>query len=231
MMITTPRIRTLSDVMPDESFYVKARRPLTWKEKLKNYFHGKMVEEFEPPAAIPNKKTIVLDLDETLIHTSDFKPHSKIKTFIHPKTGQFVFLRPGLDQFIEYVHRNFEVFIFTASLEDYAIPIINEIAPWVATDHRFFRDSCFNEGNRLVKNVSMLQRNPQSLIIVDDSLTTDQANPLNTIIIDRWKGTPDDNRLTEWLLPILQQCYEAKDVRPIIEKSRPIRRHSSVVYI
>jgi RNA polymerase II subunit A small phosphatase-like protein len=68
-----------------------------------------------------NKKTLVLDLDETLVH-SGFKPFETksdiiLKIDFENKMHDIhVLVRPGVDEFLEKMSRHYELVIFTASL-------------------------------------------------------------------------------------------------------------------
>lgn len=66
------------------------------------------------------KKCLVLDLDETLVHssftaidTADFVVPIKIEETWHQV---YVTKRPGVDEFLQRVARQYEVVVFTASL-------------------------------------------------------------------------------------------------------------------
>ena len=66
------------------------------------------------------KKTLVLDLDETLVHSS-FKPVASADFIIPVEIdGQvhnvYVLKRPGVDEFLNKLGPQFELVIFTASL-------------------------------------------------------------------------------------------------------------------
>lgn len=191
------------------------RRPLKFREKLKFFLKGELHANFDPPSPIEGKKTLILDLDETLVHFSTFPPHSEVDTL---KFGtNYVFLRPGLKEFLEYARQNFEVFIFTAGTEEYANPILLEIMPWMDQCHKLFRDSCYIEKGHFRKDASILDRDKKDVIIIDDSSSTFKSNPRNTIPIARWEGAPGDSQLTDFLIPLLNECLEAKDVRKIIK--------------
>ena len=75
------------------------------------------------------KATLVLDLDETLIH-SVVDPVSNETT-----THQ----RPGLSHFLQQVSTMFEVVVFTAGLQEYASPIIDRLDPQGLIQHRLYR--------------------------------------------------------------------------------------------
>lgn len=75
------------------------------------------------------KKCLVLDLDETLVHSS-FKPVANadfiIPVEIEDQVYQvYVLKRPRVDDFMKAVGEKFEVVIFTASLSKYADPVID----------------------------------------------------------------------------------------------------------
>ena len=55
-----------------------------------------------------DKYTLVLDLDETLIHNVEYQNDS------------FFLVRPGCVQFIETMAKYYEIVIFTAALQEYA---------------------------------------------------------------------------------------------------------------
>ena len=70
----------------------------------------------------------MLDLDETLVHSS-FKPvqdaHIVLPVEIEGQVCNiFVLVRPGVAQFLKKMHRHFELVVFTASLSKYADPLV-----------------------------------------------------------------------------------------------------------
>jgi len=75
------------------------------------------------------KKTLVLDLDETLVHSS-FKPPEKpeivLPVEIEGKVCYvYVLIRPGAMAFLEELSEYYELVIYTASLSKYAEPLMN----------------------------------------------------------------------------------------------------------
>lgn len=75
------------------------------------------------------RKTLVLDLDETLVHSS-FKP-PKNPDIILPVDIEgricnvYVVVRPGCAKFLSEMAKYYEVAIFTASLSKYADPLMD----------------------------------------------------------------------------------------------------------
>lgn len=92
----------------------------------------------EKPLKKRNKKTLVLDLDETLVH-SQFKPVSNadiiltinISNIPNQVMNQKVYAckRPFCDKFLEAVAPHFEIVMFTASLSRYAEPLFKKLDP------------------------------------------------------------------------------------------------------
>jgi RNA polymerase II subunit A small phosphatase-like protein len=74
------------------------------------------------------RKTLVLDLDETLVHSS-FKYVSNADIILPIEiegnvSDIYILKRPGVDAFLKEVNKHFEVVIFTASLSKYAEPLV-----------------------------------------------------------------------------------------------------------
>lgn len=166
-----------------------------------------------PPPPIPNKKTLVFDLDETLIHSCEFPPHQKVEAFQSGDPPIYVFKRPGLDNFLKKYTKVFDVFIFTFGEKFYADPIIDVICPSLDEQHRLFRDSCTIENDDVHKDIGAFKRPLSDIILIEDNYHVKHFHPENTIIIPKWAGVPYDKALINWLPKILDKCAKAKDVR------------------
>lgn len=169
------------------------------------------------------KTTLVLDLDETLIHSS-----IETKSIQHDimmfdedhKQHVFVFKRPGLHYFLESVELFFDVALFTSSYSCYCDPIVNNTVP-VVTKSRFYNTSLINSANGLQKDLSLVStsRMPKSLIMLDNSplsIVTSQRE--NVYVVDPFRGDdPDDQELVA-LIPFLLAVDNLKDVRSILHR-------------
>jgi RNA polymerase II subunit A small phosphatase-like protein len=73
-------------------------------------------------------KTLVLDLDETLVHSSFKFVEGADITLPIEIDGQvcmiYVLVRPHVVEFLQRMHKHFELVIFTASLSKYAEPLM-----------------------------------------------------------------------------------------------------------
>ncbi len=96
-----------------------------------------------------DRKTVVFDLDETLIHCNDNlnTPYS-VKLPIKFPTGEIIEaginVRPYAKEILKNLSKYFEIIVFTASHSCYANVVVDYLDPekeWV--HHRLFREHCF----------------------------------------------------------------------------------------
>lgn len=153
----------------------------------------------EQRSGMKGKKTLILDLDETLVHSSfepvddpDFKITVNIKG---AKFDVYVIKRPGVDEFLTELAKHYELVIFTASLPKYAIRVLDVLDESNVIEATLFRDSCtLHEGN-YVKDLSLVGRDLQSTIIVDNSIFSYQFQPENAIGISTFTNDKNDREL------------------------------------
>jgi Dullard-like phosphatase family protein len=165
-------------------------------------------------------KLLVLDLDETLVHCSFQEPEHFEFQFQMPYDGTFLVAyiqkRPHVDKFLAAVVQSFLVVIFTASMRDYANPVIDIICPSIPADRRLFRDACLLHEGFLVKDLRIFNRPLEDIIIVDNNPASFLFHPRNGIVCRTWEGSLDDTELLRGVLPLLERCRTAADVRTVI---------------
>lgn len=117
------------------------------------------------------KKTLVLDLDETLIHSSFTQipnPDLTISVLIdHKVMLLYVQKRPGVDEFLQKAGEMYELVSFTASLKSYADPILDQLDPNHCISHRLSREHCVYYNGEYVKDLSRLGRDMSNIVILD----------------------------------------------------------------
>jgi len=168
------------------------------------------------------RKCLVLDLDETLVHSS-FQPVESC-TFRLPieLNGQeykvYVNKRPFVDEFIAECSKYYELVVFTASLSEYANPVIDTLDKNRLIKHRLFRESCvFHEEQVYVKDLSRLGRNIKDCIIIDNSPFSYLYNPTNAIGCTSWFNDQSDTELRD-LVPLLSgPLNDVNDVRTMLD--------------
>jgi len=169
------------------------------------------------------KKTLVLDLDETLVHSSfkyvpnaDFIVPVEIEGTVHQV---YVVKRPYVDEFLKAIDDRFEIVIFTASLAKYADPVLDFLDKCQVVHYRLFREACHHHKGNYVKDLSRLGRDLKSTIIVDNSPNSYLFHPENAIPIDSWFDDKNDKELLD-LLPLLDDLTKVDDVRLVLDESR-----------
>mmetsp|Transcript_11127 Transcript_11127/g.19585 ORF Transcript_11127/g.19585 Transcript_11127/m.19585 type:complete len:319 (+) Transcript_11127:721-1677(+) len=170
-----------------------------------------------PPqiSGVQGRKCLVLDLDETLVHSS-FKPVDnpdivipvEIDGTIHQV---YVIKRPGVDKFLARAGELFEVVVFTASLAKYADPLLDELDPNNVIKHRLFRESCTLYLGNYVKDLAILGRPIESVIIVDNSPASYLFQPENAIGVSSFIDDKEDRELV-YCLRFLESIKDVQNV-------------------
>jgi len=176
---------------------------------------------FLPPKT-SNKKTLVLDLDETLVHSQflEFSSPSDIIIKIEIENEIYdihVLVRPGVKEFLEKMEKYYEIVIFTASISKYADILLNIIDPKGLCPFRLFREHCTLINNTFVKDLKNLGRDLKDIIIVDNSPLSYSFHPENGLPILSWFEDKNDRELYN-IIPLLIFLSGVKDVREYIPK-------------
>lgn len=169
-----------------------------------------------------NKKTLIMDLDETLVHCCENPEEMKPDIFL-PITfpnGEVINaginIRPFVLDFLRTINKDFEVFVFTASHQCYANVILNYLDPTGELIHqRFFRENCINMGGIFIKDLRIFSNRKLSDIIIVDNAAYSFAYQLdNGIPIISWHNDREDREMVN-LIEYLQSIAEVDDVREI----------------
>ena len=169
-----------------------------------------------------NKKTLFLDLDETLVHSS-FKSFNNKEEIIfdmlfeEKKHTIHVLKRPFVDEFLNQMSNLFEIVIFTASISDYANPLLNKLDINNKISFRLFREHCTSSGNFFIKDLRKVNRNLKDVILIDNNPISYLYNKDNGIPILTWHSIKSDNELIK-LIPLLEYLSQCDDVRNVIKK-------------
>ena len=191
----------------------------------------------EQAAEDKGKLTVVLDMDETLIHSissfaSPFQRHrsgryspvkkacKSIRVPLPLGDTIKVNMRPGLDKFLRSLSKKYEVIVYTAGLKDYAGPLLDKLDPeGKYFRHRLYRESCayIERDGLYVKNLSFLRRDLARTVLVDNSPHSFLLNLNNGIPVISFYDDGADGVLRK-LADTLHDLNECDDVRKKLKK-------------
>ncbi|GJD06756.1 CTD nuclear envelope phosphatase 1 [Galdieria sulphuraria] len=136
------------------------------------------------------RKTLVLDLDETLVHsTTRQNSHFDIRLEVSVDNCPSIFYvnkRPYLDVFLRVVSQWYDLVVYTASLQKYADPLIDALDVHGVIRERYFRDHCIQVGNNFIKDISIIEPDLRKIVIVDNSPSAYVLHEENAIPIGTW---------------------------------------------
>jgi len=162
------------------------------------------------------KKCLILDLDETLVHSS-FQPVEDVD-FVIPIVIEgtqhqvYVLKRPGVDEFMQRVAKDYEIVIFTASLALYADPLLDQLDIHNVVRHRLYRESCSFFQGSYVKDLTRLGREVSQCILVDNSPLSYMFQPENAIGCSSYIDATMDGEL-DVIAAFLEDVRGCGDVR------------------
>lgn len=197
----------------------------------------------------PQKKLLLLDLDETLIHADfdqKYEDNKEVKydAIIKFKTKNDleqideieeekteedeeiqhsvgIFLRNGVNVFLNEVNKHFDVGIFTASIKEYADAVISFLDPDnKLIKYRLYRNNCINFNDSfLIKDLRILKGiNLKDVILLDNSMYSFTTQLKNGILINSFYYNKEDIELYNVLGYLLNYILPADDIREVNEQ-------------
>ena len=153
------------------------------------------------------KYTLVLDLDETLVH------------YVEEENSAYVQVRPHADEFLKILSKHFELVLFTAAEEDYTGIVLNElnrnnyITHILCRKYTEFKNGCY------IKDLSKLGRDLKRVCIVDNNKDNFSLQPENGLFISSYYGEQNDNELS-FLCNDLMKIIEIQpdDIRTVLKQ-------------
>ncbi|OJJ74037.1 hypothetical protein ASPBRDRAFT_29189 [Aspergillus brasiliensis CBS 101740] len=189
------------------------------------------------------QKTLVLDLDETLIHSLakggrmssghmvEVKLSTPMTTALTPGGPPttlgpqhpilyYVHKRPHCDEFLRKISKWYKLVIFTASVQEYADPVID----WLEQERKYFqaryyRQHCTFRNGAYIKDLSSVEPDLSKVMILDNSPMSYIFHEDNAIPIEGWINDPTDNGLLH-LVPMLEALQYVTDVRAFLALRR-----------
>lgn len=160
------------------------------------------------PMQKKSKFTLVLDMDETLGHYSEQK--------FYP--------RPGVFEFLATMSKKFELVLYTSACEAYANLAMSIIDPQNLVSWRLYRQHLIVGQGKIVKDLRVLGRDLNKVIIVDNDPRYFENQPMNGIQIKSWYNDQEDTELKK--LKVFLEDFEISDnttAQEIVEKLANIK--------
>ena len=113
--------------------------------------------------------------------------------------------------------KRFELVIFTASISNYANPLLNAIDKMGYVPFRLFREHCTLINTAFIKDLTRLGRDLKDIIILDNNPLAYSLHQYNGFPIKSWFDDKNDDELLK-IIPILEFLSYVPDVRDYIKK-------------
>ncbi|KAK5987049.1 Mitochondrial import inner membrane translocase subunit TIM50 [Cladobotryum mycophilum] len=151
--------------------------------------------------------TLCISLDNMLVHSEWTREH-----------GWRVAKRPGMDYFIRYLSQYYELVLFTTVPFAMGEPLVRKLDPFRFIMWPLYREATKYEEGELVKDLGYLNRDLSKVIVIDTKPEHIRKHPENAIILDPWKGDPNDKELVA-LIPFLEYIHtmQYSDVRKVLK--------------
>lgn len=172
-----------------------------------------------------NPKLLILDLDETLIFSSEQRLSA-------PEDFRawdfFVYKRPGLEAFLEFVSEHFKLAVWTSSSADYADAVLRQIfADVERLQFVWTRERCTwrihpeLRTGYWIKDLKKVRRRGYCLnevLMIDDTLSKLERNYGNHIEVSPFEGDPSDCELKR-LQAYLARLKDVANVRSVEKRN------------
>ncbi len=183
------------------------------------YLFGLVYDKFFPPEtkmllpqALPDewggvKRTLVVELEETLVKTKFMNEVYKIK--IRPEATSLLAKAAEL---------GFEIVVFSvdpAAKVDSVLPSINKQQ---LVEHRLYQEQCTYKNGKYVKDLSRLNRDLSKVVLLDCNPSSWEYQPENALPVTRFKGKADSQLIEAEILLEQVQKNGIEDVREVLAK-------------
>ena len=129
-----------------------------------------------------------------------------------------------MDEFLQRLSDEHDVFIFTAATEAYASPVLDRLDPTGCLIRgRFYRPSCLNKNGLYLKDLTKIQgkmhkKSLKRVVLVDNNPVSFVAQPENGIPVPSFYDDVNDKALPSVNDLIDEKLSMVEDVRPVLRE-------------
>eukprot|EP00826_Nyctotherus_ovalis_P054914 TRINITY_DN7246_c0_g1_i11.p1 TRINITY_DN7246_c0_g1~~TRINITY_DN7246_c0_g1_i11.p1 ORF type:complete len:343 (-),score=51.41 TRINITY_DN7246_c0_g1_i11:146-1174(-) len=184
------------------------------------------------------KKTLILDLDGTLICSARKAEDKGSEGLSRPKVVTVVqvdddgtksvisyYIRPHAMRLLKTLRFLYEIIVFTAGTESYAKAIVESLDPKKQyITYLLHRDQCIKTKNWIIKDLRVIgRRKLKDMIMVDNSVISFAGNLDSGIYVPSYEGDLGDQELLP-VIEFLKEVYDVEDVRPYVHEFAGINK-------
>lgn len=172
------------------------------------------------------KRLLILDLDETLVHTDFDYKFDKHDVYLKMTTDDGIEntlpinLRPHLKEFLEFSSKYFDIVAFTASCKEYADIVLDYLDPENKYfKARLYRESCVIYKNLYLKFIEIFNKNPKDILIIENSMFSFSYSLKNGILLTSYYDDKEDQDLVSIMEFMEAGIIHTPDVRDVVEST------------
>eukprot|EP00796_Vickermania_ingenoplastis_P004304 gene4304-3119_t len=181
------------------------------------------------PHATQRLFTVILDIDNTLVHATPDKRPCDYEITVTLQNKSFVYYvseRPYVKDLFEYLRNNpiFEVIIFTAAQEEYATEIVRHLDPTrsmgLTPGGRLLSSAHTTDlGNRRkIKDLARMGRPIETMVIVEDNPDSFLYQKRSSFPISHWTYQMENDEELQVLMRVLDQLKHCDTVVDVLDQ-------------
>ncbi|KAK7837835.1 mitochondrial import inner membrane translocase subunit tim50 [Quercus suber] len=151
--------------------------------------------------------TLVLDLQETLIHYDWTR-----------EKGWQTFKRPGVDAFLEHLAQFYEIVVYSDEQSMFVDPVVERLDPKHCIRYRLSRAATKYQNGKHYRDLSKLNRNPAKILYLSGHALEGCLQHENCVPIKPWKKNDADDTALLDFIPFLEFVARTSpsDIRQVL---------------
>ncbi|XP_040990579.1 mitochondrial import inner membrane translocase subunit TIM50-like [Juglans microcarpa x Juglans regia] len=151
--------------------------------------------------------TLVLDLQETLIHYDWTR-----------EKGWQTLKRPGVDAFLEHLAQFYEIVIYSDEQSMFVDPVVERLDPKHCIRYRLSKGATKYQNGNHYRDLSKLNRNPGKILYLSGHALEGCLQPENCVPVKPWKQHETDDTALLDFIPFLEFVARTSppDIRPVL---------------